>query len=1083
MAQGKIIGSASYGPLEDAFAAELAEVANRPGASVWVLVPTNLLALHLRRAAARRISGVAGVEFVTLKDVARRMALPSLALQGYRPLPAAAVALLVRGLLEGVPDGSYFAAFRRFSNGAPAIVRTVELLENSLWTPEALREASGIARFRDPGAAGRLSELAGIWADLRSWKAENGFFGADDVVLAAGRDNVEPSEHADVLFIYGFYDFNPAQRTMVRRLMSMARRCSVYVLWEEHDGGPAPGFEYAWPTVRWLREVLGADGAQPAPCRHSGSDLDRLVEGLFKEPRILSGRPPARGAATDRDTVDGTVRIVACPGEPAEAAEVARQVLRCADQGGERLSVSVLLRGAREMAGLLAETFERAGIRCYMREGLPLAESVTGRVTLTLLELAAGDAERAAVVDFLGLAQVDWPSGLSASSLDRLSRQAGILEGPRQWKARLAARADRLHRKAQRSEDETERRTCERDAVLCTTAAGFLGEFSYEVEGLASCSSWDEVARRLRSLVNRFAPTDDEGAGPVLEVIDGLGRLDVTGVRPAPGRVRWVVGRQLAQQSLKRERFGHVGVCVSSIMGSRGTAADVVIVPGLVEKKFPRHVPEHSLLTELDREALGQVASQLRCGELPLQKDRPKEERYLFRIALGSARRAVVLTYCRLEQDTGRPKIPSRFVADVCGALGAGETTAGLKEAPAANGGALIRRVPLNRRAWGPEDMKLALDAFEYDAAVFAGSGGAYRSLAYMAAISDFFGRAARMERARWGARDFGPYDGKIGATDLLEDLQQKHSRFGSAISPTRFETYAQCPFAYFLTYVLGIEEVEAPSEEFELPAMERGLLVHDLLRLLYEERLKGRPLGELSPQDIEAATGRASRMLDELGWVHATNHPAAWAAERERTLDELRSLLAHERDRHGEAAPGFFEYEFGMASEAGYVLQLGRGASVGFRGRIDRVDALPGGAIQVVDYKTGKGSGLRNNTLLGGRQLQLPIYLLAAAELMGAQSGSSLYLLVSEPRDVPQLTLAQVRERMADFRRALRLIVAGIAAGDFFPLPAEGAEARGYCGSYCRYGIVCGAARRNLAEMKQTDPGATRLRELRDID
>ena len=50
---------------------------------------------------------------------------------------------------------------------------------------------------------------------------------------------------------------------------------------------------------------------------------------------------------------------------------------------------------------------------------------------------------------------------------------------------------------------------------------------------------------------------------------------------------------------MRRERFQHVGVTVSSIMAARGTAFDVVIVPGLTEKDFPRHIPESSLVTEL----------------------------------------------------------------------------------------------------------------------------------------------------------------------------------------------------------------------------------------------------------------------------------------------------------------------------------------------------------------------------------------------------------------------------------------------------------------------------------------------------
>jgi len=346
--------------------------------------------------------------------------------------------------------------------------------------------------------------------------------------------------------------------------------------------------------------------------------------------------------------------------------------------------------------------------------------------------------------------------------------------------------------------------------------------------------------------------------------------------------------------------------------------------------------------------------------------------------------------------------------------------------------------------------------------------------------VSATFQRAVRMDDVRGRRRDYGPYDGKVRADDLLEVLREKYGRFTTAVSPTRLETYAACPFRYFLTYVLGVEEVEAPSEEFQLPPIERGALVHDLLLELYASRLRGRRLGALSDDEIAEAVGAAGGMLDRLGRVHAENHPATWTAERERTLDELKALLLHERRGHADAAPELFEYEFGMGGPAPYELDIGEGRRVAFRGRIDRLDRLGGDGIEAVDYKTGKGSGLKKATFRGGRQLQLPVYLLAAAELLEARKGGALYLLVSGPKDVPQFTLAELAERMDEFRRAVRLIVEGIAAGNFFPLPAADADVRRACEQFCPYAVVCGAARGTLAEMKQTDPEAASLRELR---
>lgn len=1097
LAKGTITGALSYVALEDAFARELAE-ADRASGRVWVLAPTNLLALHLRRQSARRAGGVAGVEFLTLKDAARRLALHSFALQGRRPLPAGAVELVLQRLLEGVPPGSYLAAFSRFTNGARAIARAISILEDCLWTPHALRAAAtgpasaGLAAG-DPAAARRLRELADIWGRLQEWKDARALFEDQDLMREAGRMDAEPADGPDMLFIYGFYDFNPSQRSLMGRLILLARRCSVYLLWAEEDGRPAPGFEYALPVVEWLKATPGADGVQRLLRSPAATDLERLMEGIFREyPRPVGEAQAREALERAASALDGTVRMLSCPGEVPEALEAAREVLRVAQRASGAQSTGVLLRAPEEHAALVAEAIDRAGFRCYMREGAPLAGTLAGRVALSLIDLATGDSERTAVVDLLSLCEIRWPVGLSASALDRLSRQAGIIKGRAEWVGRLRGLAAQLRRDGAQADDEAEGRACARDAELCMTAAGFLREFFEKIAPLSAPVSWADAARCLGSLVQEYAPArngdgDANGTAPVLEAIEGLKALGITEAVPAAERIRWLLARRLSEHGLRRERFQHVGATVSSIMGARGVTFDTVVVPGLVEKSFPRHIPEHSLLTELDREALNEAAKRLGCGQLPLQRNRPLEERYLFRIALGSARRALVLTYSRLEQDSGRPRIPSRFVAEVCSALAGCSVSASTIENGAPGG--LVAHVPLNRRAWDAEQLGLALDTLEYDGAVFTGPSGRERRCAYLAAVSGTFRRSEQMDEARWRTNNFGTYDGKIRAHDLLERLREKHRLAAGApsaplvISPTRFETYAGCPFAYFLTYVLEVSEVEAPSEDLQLPPQERGSLVHDLLCQLYRERLKDRPFGRLSSEEIEATAARGAEILGDLGRLHAQNHPGTWTTERERILDELKALLVHEHTKHAAAAPALFEYEFGTSEQAPFVLSLGPDAVVAFRGFVDRIDALPGGGIQVVDYKTGRPDRYKENRLLGGLQLQLPIYLLATAKLLKATEASARYLMVSGPKDVPEFTLEELTARMDEFRRALRLIAEGIAAGDFFPLPAQTGDAQRLCEDYCRYGIACGAARRSLAQMKQTDPDAARLAALRKIE
>jgi hypothetical protein len=231
------IGALTFAELEAAFAERLGAAARRPAGSVVVLVPTNLLALHLKRVAARALRGVAGVEFLTLQDAARRIALPALAGRGARPLPAGAVELFLKHQLDEAQPDSYFSDLRRFPNGASALERAIRTLEDCLWTPEALAHAAAATGRADPGAPRRLRELARTWSALRDWKREAGLFEDGDLVRIAGLMEGPLSAGPDVLCVYAFYDLNPAQGALVRRLADAADERQLYVLWAEQDDG------------------------------------------------------------------------------------------------------------------------------------------------------------------------------------------------------------------------------------------------------------------------------------------------------------------------------------------------------------------------------------------------------------------------------------------------------------------------------------------------------------------------------------------------------------------------------------------------------------------------------------------------------------------------------------------------------------------------------------------------------------------------------------------------------------------------------------------------------------------------------
>ena len=88
--------------------------------------------------------------------------------------------------------------------------------------------------------------------------------------------------------------------------------------------------------------------------------------------------------------------------------------------------------------------------------------------------------------------------------------------------------------------------------------------------------------------------------------------------------------------------------------------------------------------------------------------------------------------------------------------------------------------------------------------------------------------RALELGIAR-SSRNFTEWDGNSSSR------RSRVSRYASytlsrALSPTRLERWAACPFSYFLGNVLRIGSIETPEDVFSISPLERGSLIHNIL-------------------------------------------------------------------------------------------------------------------------------------------------------------------------------------------------------------------------------------------------------------
>ena len=216
------------------------------------------------------------------------------------------------------------------------------------------------------------------------------------------------------------------------------------------------------------------------------------------------------------------------------------------------------------------------------------------------------------------------------------------------------------------------------------------------------------------------------------------------------------------------------------------------------------------------------------------------------------------------------------------------------------------------------------------------------------------------------------------------------------AVSISRLETYAQCPYRHFMRY--GLEPVE--RRKFEFGHDERGNFWHEAL----DRYLKaGGP-----EKEEKEADSLLDDILDELTeqWKEGPLREDAYGEwEGKDTLREIRgavkvlNLFSRMSDFRTIATEQKFGDEEGLPP---VILQPEGTGRIALRGTIDRIDAY-NGWIRIIDNKSSKKT-LEPARMEQGEQLQLMLYLKAVMDGMpGTRPAGAMYFPITDPNvDIP---------------------------------------------------------------------------------
>jgi DNA helicase II / ATP-dependent DNA helicase PcrA len=248
-----------------------------------------------------------------------------------------------------------------------------------------------------------------------------------------------------------------------------------------------------------------------------------------------------------------------------------------------------------------------------------------------------------------------------------------------------------------------------------------------------------------------------------------------------------------------------------------------------------------------------------------------------------------------------------------------------------------------------------------------------------------------------------------------LEGFLPRRGDGGLSLSASDLDLYLTCPLKYKFARVFGIPQEPTINQRF-------GILIHNVLERFHKE------------EDADGDGLARLMALFEAGWRRSGFGSSDDELQfRDRAREAMR--LYSERERESEGVPVWLERKFDIKIGEHHV-----------RGRVDRVDRLPGGDHELIDYKTGE----RKSEDDLESDLQLALYRLAAREAWEVEASVGSYYYVLDGEKVAAPVRSDDAERV---ERTVLQVGEGVLGQDFEPRPSPKV-----CG-WCDYRLVCPAA------------------------
>ncbi len=277
---------------------------------------------------------------------------------------------------------------------------------------------------------------------------------------------------------------------------------------------------------------------------------------------------------------------------------------------------------------------------------------------------------------------------------------------------------------------------------------------------------------------------------------------------------------------------------------------------------------------------------------------------------------------------------------------------------------------------------------------------------------------------------------------DLLRVLRQRLSSRG--LSPTNLKNYRECPYRFYLRYLIGIQEPKEIIEE--AGPVEWGSAIHNALRHFYKYDF---PRG-ITDEEFESAKLKLHRRLRG-----ALNNEVAKKPKQVTFLDLEMYKRRMEKFLHADIER--FRDDFRIVTdkiEKQIVQELIiKDTKVKLYGYPDRID-VHNGKYHIIDYKS--KAPVRKEYLIGDdfTEFQLPLYALIMSNGKFTNIGGLAYYEIS--KDTTLISIVRedlVADYLSDFQKMLLSVIREILDTRVsFHQTANQRNCR-----YCAYTHLCG--------------------------